>query len=176
MTTEAEYARRRAEQLSPAGTLSDEQLKAEVGTAFGRLAEELDALSEAQSTWKPDPDEWSAAEIGDHVALGTGAAGNITAMLAIGERPGDEDWDPPPQLRGSAGDLDSVRSRILSLPRHTAELFDRCVATDRTDVTTDNSFFGEMNWREWFYFLRVHALAHVEQIQKLRGAEGFPTS
>ena len=176
MTTEAEYAQRKAEQLSPAGTLTDAQLKAEVGAAFVRLAEELDALSEAQSTWKPDPDEWSAAAIGDHVALGTGAVGNITAMLARGERPGDEDWDPPPQLRGSAGDLDSVRSRILSLPQHTAELFDRCAATNRTDVTSDNSFFGEMNWREWFYYLRVHALAHVEQVQKLRATAGFPTS
>jgi len=175
MTTEAEYAQRRAEHLSPVSTLTNEQLKAEVAEAFARLSGELACLSEAQATWKPDPDEWSAAEIGDHVALGTGAVGNITAMLARGERPGDEDWDPPPQLRGSAGDLDGVRRRILSLPQHTAELFDRCAATDRTDVTSDDSFFGEMNWREWYYFLRVHALAHVEQIQKLRGTAGFPT-
>jgi hypothetical protein len=176
MTTEAEYAQRKAEHLSPAGTLTDDQLKTEVGEAFGRLAEELDALSEAQATWKPDPDEWSAAQIGDHVALGTGALGNITSLLARGQRPGDEDWDPPPQLRGSAGDLDDVRGRLGSLPRHTDELFDRCVATNRTDVTLDNSFFGEMNWREWFYFLRFHVLAHVEQIQKLRGTAGFPAS
>jgi len=86
MTTEAEYAQRRAEHLSPVGTLTNEQLK------------------------------------------------------------------------------------------HTAELFDKCVATDRTDVTADNSFFGEMNWREWFYFLRFHVLAHVDQMQKLRGTAGFPTS
>ena len=176
MTTEAEYAQRRAEQLSPAGTLSDQQLKAEVGEAFGRLAAALDALSAAQATWKPDADEWSAAEIGDHVALGTGALGNITSLVAKGQRPGDEDWDPPPQLRGRAGDLDGVLSRIRSLPAHTEDLFDRCVATNRIDVTADNSFFGEMNWRQWYHFLRVHALAHVEQIEKLRGAAGFPVA
>ena len=176
MTTEAEYGKRRAEHLSPVNTLTDEQLKAEVAEAFGRLAAELNALSEAQAIWKPAEDEWSAAEVGDHVALGTGAIGNITALLARGQRPGDEDWDPPPRLRGSAGDLDGVRSRIRSLPAHTEELFDRCVATDRTDVTADNSFFGEMNWREWYYFLRVHALSHVEQIQKLRGSAGKPAA
>jgi hypothetical protein len=174
MTTEAEYAQRKAEHLSPLNTLTDEQLKAEVAEAFGRLAAEMGSLSEAQATWKPAADEWSAAEVGDHVALGTGAIGNITALLARGQRPGDEDWDPPPRLRGDAGDLDGVRGRIRSLPAHTEELFDSCVATNRTDVTADNSFFGEMNWREWYYFLRVHALAHVEQIQKLRGSAGFP--
>ena len=176
MTTEAEYAQRKAEHLSPLNTLTDEQLKAEVAEAFGRLAAELGSLSAAQATWKPAADEWSAAEVGDHVALGTGVLGNITALLASGQRPGDEDWDPPPQFKGDAGDLAGVRSRLASLPEHTAELFDHCLATDRTDVTADNSFFGEMNWREWYYFLRVHVLSHVEQIQKLRGSAGKPAA
>ena len=175
MTTVAEYGKRRAEHFSPV-KLTDEHLKVEVAEAFSRLTAELDSLSEAQATWKPTADEWSAAEVGDHVALGTGAIGNITALLARGQRPGDEDWDPPPRLRGDAGDLDGVRGRIRSLPAHAEELFDGCIATDRTDVTADNSFFGEMNWREWYYFLRVHALAHVEQIQKLRGSAGFPAA
>ena len=176
MTTEAEYAQRKVEHLSPLNTLTDEQLKAEVAEAFGRLAAELGSLSEAQATWKPAADEWSAAEVGDHMALGTGVLGKIAGMLAQGQRPGDEDWDPPPQFKGDAGDLDSVRARLGSLPQHTAELFDKCIATDRTDVTADNSFVGEMNWREWYYFLRVHALSHVEQIEKLRGSAGFPAA
>ena len=174
MTTEAEYAQRKAEHLSPLNVLTDEQLKAEVAEAFGRLAAEMGSLSEAQAIWKPAADEWSAAEVGDHVALGTGVLGKIAGMLAQGQRPGDEDWDPPPQFKGDAGDLAGVRSRLASLPEHTAELFDHCLATDRMDVTADNSFFGEMNWREWYYFLRVHALSHVEQIEKLRGSAGFP--
>ena len=174
MTTEEEYATRKAEFLSPVSTLSAGQMKAEVGETFTGLAAALGSLSEAQATWKPDPEEWSAAQVCDHVALGTGMVGNIIVLLARGQRPGDADWDPPPQLKGDPGDLEGIQRRLMALPVHTADLFDRCLTTDRLDVTADNSVFGEMNWREWYYFLRVHALSHLEQIGKLRSAAGFP--
>jgi len=174
MTSVEEYAKRKAEHLAPVGQLSGEEIKAEVGQTFSLLVSALDSLSEAQATWKPNAEEWSAAQVCDHVALGTGVAMNVTGLLAKGQRPSDADWDPPPQFKGDAGDLKGIRSRLTLLPGATADLYDQCQATNRLDVTADNSFFGEMDWREWFYFLRVHALSHVEQIEKLRTMAGFP--
>ena len=75
MTTVAEYAERRARLLGPMQGLSDSELKQAVREACGGLATTLDSFSDQQVTWKPDAEEWSAAQVGDHIALGTAVTG-----------------------------------------------------------------------------------------------------
>src|SRR5437899_2704133 len=96
MTTEAEYAERRARLLGPMNGLSDSELKLAVREACARLATTLDSFCDRQATWKPDAEEWSAAQVGDHIALGTGVLGKIAGLLANGQAVTAEDWDPPP--------------------------------------------------------------------------------
>ncbi len=151
MTTVAEYAERRARLLGPMQGLSDSELKQAVREACGGLAITLDSFSDQQATWKPD------------------------AEVARGQAVTDEDWDPPPQFKGDPADLPGVKKRIAGLPEFTDGLFDESVKINRLDVKANNSFLGDMNWREWFYFLRVHANAHVEQMEKLRSTPGFPS-
>ena len=174
MTTEAEFAERRARLLGPMNGLSDSELKLAVREGCGKLGTTLGSFSDQQATWKPDAEEWSAAQVGDHIALGTGVLGKIAGLLAKGQAVTDEDWDPPPQFMGDARDLPGVKKRIAELPSFTDQLFDESIETNRLDVRANNSFLGDMNWREWFYFLRVHAYAHVEQMEKLRSTPGFP--
>ncbi|SRR6266542_631641 len=175
MTTEAEFAERRARLLGPMYGLSDGELKLAVREACGKLAATLDSFSDQQAIWKPDAQEWSAAQVGDHIALGTGVLGKIAGLLAKGQAVTDEDWDPPPQFKGDAVDLAGVKRRIADLPQFTDRLFDESNEANRLDLKANNSFLGDINWREWFYFLRVHANAHVEQMEKLRSTPGFPT-
>ena len=52
--------------------LGDEELKREVGETFVKLGAVLGPLSDEQATWKPDAEEWSAAQVGDHMAIATG--------------------------------------------------------------------------------------------------------
>ena len=174
MTAEGETQERRARLLGPMAGLSDEQVKQDVRRAFSRLADALKALSGEQATWKPEEAEWSAAQVGDHVALATGVMSNVTGLLAKGLAVTDSDWDPPPQFRGNAADVDDVKKRLAELPGVTDRLFDEGASTDRVEVKANNSQLGDMNWREWFYFLGVHADDHIGQIEKLRAAEGFP--
>ena len=174
MTTEAEIRERRTRLLGPMANMNDAQIKQEVRSSYTRLVAALEALSGEQATWKPQEGEWSAAQVGDHVALATGVMCNVTGLLAKGQAVTDTDWDPPPQFRGNAADADDVRKRLGELPGFTDSLFDEGAATDRVDVKANNSQLGDMNWREWFYFLGVHANDHVGQIEKLRGTPGFP--
>lgn len=174
MTAEAEIQERRARLLGPMAGLSDEQVKQDVRNAFSRLADALNALSGEQATWTPEEAEWSAAQVGDHVALATGVMCNVTGLLAKGWAVTDSDWDPPPQFRGNAADVGDVGRRLGELAGFTDSLFDEGVTTDRVELTANNSQLGDMNWREWFYFLGVHANDHIGQIEKLRAAEGFP--
>ena len=175
MTIEAEVAERRARLLGPMEGLSDDQVKKDVHDAFSRLASTLGSLSGEQATWKPDEAEWSAAQVGDHVALATGVMGNVLALLAKGQAVTDADWDPPPQFRGDASNAGDVKKRLGELPNATDSLFDEGVKTDRRDCKANNSQLGDMDWREWFYFLGVHANDHVGQIETLRSTEGFPS-
>jgi hypothetical protein len=174
MTVEAEVQERRARLLGPMAGLSDDQVKQDVRNAYSRLADALDALSGEQASWKPEEAEWSAAQVGDHVALATGVMCNVTGLLAKGQAVTDADWDPPPQFRGNAADVGDVKKRLGELPGFTDSLFDEGTTTDRVEVKANNSQLGDMNWREWFYFLGVHANDHIGQIEKLRAAEGFP--
>jgi hypothetical protein len=174
MTTEAEIAERRTRLIGPMKGLSDDALKRAVRETFSKLGSALESLSGEQATWKPEEAEWSAAQVGDHVALATGVMCNVTGLLAKGQAVTDADWDPPPQFRGDAADVADVKKRLGELPAFTDRLFEDGVKTDRLDETANNSLLGDMNWREWFYFLGVHANDHFGQIEKLRSAQGFP--
>lgn len=39
-------------------------------------------------------------------------------------------------------------------------------------VTWEHPFFGNLNWREWLMFLRVHCLDHAPQLKALAGIPG----
>jgi hypothetical protein len=175
MTSEAEFAERRERLLGPMQGLSGDELKREVRDAYTDLQAAIESFSNEQAVWKPTEGEWSAAQVGDHVALSTGTLGNITAVLARGQTVTDADWDPPPRFRGDVSDVRNVKRRLAELSSYTDRLFDEGASTDRLDVKANNSFLGDMTWREWFYFLGIHARAHIEQIEKLRLSPGFPT-
>lgn len=176
MTTEAEYEERRNQALAPMLGLSDKELKRSVSESYSRLHTTLEALQLEQAIWKPNAEEWSAAQVGDHVVLGTGVLGKIIGLLATGQAVTDEDWDPPPQFRGDASDVGDVTRRLKGLPAQASAIFEEAAQTDRLDVKANNSFFGDLNWREWFCYLGVHAQAHTEQIEKLMAMPGFPGS
>jgi DinB superfamily len=174
MSTDAEIAERRARLLGPMRGLSDERVKQYVRETLSGLGSALSSLTGEQATWKPEESEWSVAQVGDHVALATGVMGNVTGLLAKGQAVTDADWDPPPQFRGSAADVGDVRRRLGELPGFTDRLFDEGAKTDNLDAKANNSQLGDLNWREWFYFLGVHANDHIGQIEKLRGMRAFP--
>jgi len=100
MMTEAEVAERRTRLLGPMKGLSDDELKREVRGTFLKLGSALVSLSAEQATWKPEAEEWSAAQVADHVAIATGMMSNAVGLLAKGQAVTDADWDPPPQFRG----------------------------------------------------------------------------
>src|SRR5688572_3614304 len=175
MTTEAETQERRTRLLGPMANMNEAQIKQSVREMYSKLASTLDSLMGEQAVWKPDEAQWSAAQIGDHVALATGVMGNVTSLLAKGQAVTDADWDPPPQFRGDAADVADVKRRVRELEAFTGRLFDEAIKTDRIEVRANNSLLGDMDWREWFYFLGVHTQDHIGQIEKLRSAQGFPS-
>jgi len=105
--------------------------------------------------------EWSPKECLEHI-VGTNLAvlEQIETVLAGGT----------PAERGERA-LPSERDALLELQRKAfEEAAERLAAVDehaRTDVRWRHPFFGDLNWREWLLFLRIHSRDHARQLPAL---------
>ena len=43
-----------------------------------------------------------------------------------------------------------------------------------SEATALHPFFGDLNCKEWAAFVYVHSRDHADQIEKVKGAPGFP--
>ncbi len=144
--------------------------------ARARLIERLASFSEAQARWRPPSGEgeaaWSAAEVAAHVAAYSRNVGAIIEATAAGKT---ATKDPPgtvgPATNRTFAELvrlvteESVR--LASLPQ-------RLPAEPDLETTVPHAFFGPLNCRGWYVFLRIHDLDHTRQLERLREAAGFP--
>jgi hypothetical protein len=114
---------------------------------------------------RPAEAEWSANEVFAHVVeSGGGVAAGIRAVLDGGEPPSVADRIRPDPERRGAGEW----WRLLTAGREA--LFARVLAArgdEHLDVTWRHPFFGDLTWREWLLFLRIHDLDHARQMQAI---------
>lgn len=175
MTTGQGNAELRDRLLGPMADMSELEVKASVTEPLKELHELLSTMSDAQAKWKPNDGGWSAADVCDHLVVSTGTIGRITRMLAEGTAPSEGDWDAPPHFK-EPKDLAGIKMRMSHLPAYTDELFDRSRLLGHEEATANNSVLGDLNWRQWFFFVGVHARDHLRQVRELRSSAGFPAS
>jgi hypothetical protein len=90
-------------------------------------------------------------------------AQQVLYVALSGELP---DGGGPPPLPETIEDLLDVQTEAIdSLYAHVRE----AEPDAYLDVTWEHMWFGRLNWREWFLFLRVHNLDHAAQLQALAG-------
>jgi len=125
----------------------------------GRLAE------------RPGAEDWSALEVLTHVLdLNERGASATEGIIATGA-------PPPPiadELRHEqrAG-LTSVEDYRRAWTDRRARLYERVRAArgdEHLDVPIAHFMFGDLSWREWFLFMRVHDLDHMRQLQSISEA------
>lgn len=107
-------------------------------------------------------DGWTARQCLHHaVASNLQNARQILYVAHTGELPGPENADVP-EARGEA--LAAHQEGLESLYEHA-----RAADPDAfLDTTWRHQFFGDLNWREWLIFLRVHCLDHTGQLNAMR--------
>lgn len=109
----------------------------------------------------PTGEEWSPLGALQHaVQANVQVAEDVLNVCLTGERPGN----PEPSLP-----LD--KEVLIRKQREMNDsLWEHVSFADPTaflDVTWPHMFFGELNWREWFLFLHLHAWDHGRQIAAL---------
>ena len=185
-TRTVDYLRTRA-----AG-LDAPRIRARVRSAGAELGAALAGLGETDARRPVQPDEWTVAQVVDHVAQSTVRAAEELRHLFAGRRPPGPPvyegllsgaahrvpWSELVEgLRQASAALDALLEEAARRPPP-----DNGAATAPTILTTRapeagsgaEVFAAELTWKEYALVQRLHFLDHREQIRRLRAALGVP--
>ncbi|GIW14812.1 MAG: hypothetical protein KatS3mg063_0665 [Tepidiforma sp.] len=171
--TEAE--RIRSYLVSQAAKLTIPQLVEKVRADCLPLADAARAVPPARFHEPPAPGEWSAAEVWHHILeMNEAGAAAIEAILD-GREPASRSVDDRLVPGGSSlQDGPSCYARYLERRERLLARVAAARGDEHLDRTLRHPVFGELNWREWFLFMRVHDLDHLRQLQAIAAALAEP--
>ena len=174
------------------------QLIAAATEARSRLFHRVHTLTSLQGAFKPDPSEWSIAEIIEHLVLAEQGSINRVWAAADAWRRGQRVWATEPTHRGKAieqivaetwgprqqaPDIATPRRRgpldfwVVALQCNQPlleALPARLAGIDPADVVTPHPISGPWDARQWIAFVRFHLDLHRQQIDEVMRAPGFP--
>ncbi|HYL42088.1 MAG TPA: DinB family protein [Ktedonobacteraceae bacterium] len=165
-TREEEVARVRSYLASQAMRRTPTQIVEVLHEAHRQFLEATAAVPDALFRTPPGEGEWTAADVLAHVCLIAAIdEQSIGGVLERGERPSNVDD------KIVAAPAEETREKMLAaLEQSRARLIALVLKADpqaRLDITWGHGEFGQMNWREWLLFARVHTLDHTRQMQAL---------
>ena len=170
----------------------------EISDARRRLCEGLHKLSPEQATFKPVPDEWSVAEILEHLSKvdralvtridkklveleQTGpSSGRISSFFPfstdhISEQAKDRKFKSPEPVLPLAGlAIDESLTKLQSSRADLIAMQPRIEDRDLSKTTFPHFVFGELNVYQWLAFFGLHENRHRKQIDRLMSVADFP--
>jgi len=165
-TREEEVARVRGYLASQAMRRTPEQLVEALREAHRQFLAALAAVPDADFRIIPKEGEWSAADVLAHVrSIAAFDERSICGVLERGEQPANAN-DTLEQAPTNAtreqllADIEALRERLTTVVL-------RADSQAHLDIVWGHNEFGNMNWREWLLFARVHTLDHARQMQAI---------
>lgn len=159
--TEEQIDRVRLYLHAQAASLSIEELKTKVSGTVDEL--EAVALQFDADHWTATPagEEWAPRDCFNHIAsYNLAIATQVLTACLMGYIPEFE----PRSLEGDASAMTTAyREGVDSLYAHV----DAADPQAFLDLKWPHFWFGDLNWREWLLFLRVHNLDHTQQLQAM---------
>ena len=154
-----------------AAKLSVPDLMTKVRADMAQLEDAVTAASAVDHTKRPSAADWSANEVLAHLVDASARVnGGILAAWERGEQ--------PKSLRDAIVPVKQARTPrewYGHLGEEREALFARLASAtgeEHLDITWEHPFFGDLNWREWLLFLRLHDLDHARQLQQIVEAVG----
>jgi uncharacterized damage-inducible protein DinB len=165
-TREEEVARVRSYLASQALRRTPEQLVEALREAHHQFLAAIAAVPETAFRTIPKEGEWSAADVLAHVrSIAAFDERSICGVIERGEQPADVD-DALEQAPKHAtreqmlADIEALRERLIAVVL-------QADPQAHLDIVWGHNEFGNMNWREWLLFARVHTLDHARQMQAI---------
>jgi hypothetical protein len=120
---------------------------------------------------RPAEGEWSSAEVWNHIVeMNEHGATSIAAILDSGQLPQSSGDTISGETRG---DLTTGEQYYEVYRKRREELLGRVLQArgdEHLGVKINHPMFGDLNWREWLLFMRVHDLDHLRQLQSVAAA------
>ncbi len=131
----------------------------------------LEGVSDQQAAFRYDQ-EWCIKEVLGHMLdSGTAVNADIARLAEEG---------PPRPLTG-AGETSDWERPIQELRQALADQWSETVRLTRSltekagrKPSLEHPMFGPMDGKEWIAFQRLHAMDHVQQMEKVKAHRGYP--
>jgi hypothetical protein len=153
---------------------STSDLLALVDRAAGWIEQSLGEMDEPQASFRPSLNEWSVADVLQHVDTSMRSTGRIIGALARGE-------DGDPHLAGIGPVIEETGRTLAELRDGVAQSYGEVRAAVATipdgpagAATARHPFFGDLSCKEWAAFVYVHSRDHANQIEQVKAHPGFP--
>jgi hypothetical protein len=168
-TRAEEVARVRSYLASQSMRRTPEQLVATLREAHQQLLAASAAIAASAFHTTPGDGEWSAADVLAHVRnMATMEERTISGVITRGEQPQNVN----DALEHAA--IEATREQLLAdIAAQREQLISTVLQADpqaHLDILWGHPEFGQMNWREWLLFARVHTLDHAQQLQDIAKA------
>jgi DinB superfamily len=153
----------------------------EIDAMLERTAEDwracLEAMTEAQASFKSEG-EWCAKECLGHAIQSSRSINQDVASLGGVEAPGERSTEvramgmQAPEYEAMAvGDLCDMIVGAIEESRMLAVALQK---SDKLNASFPHPMFGPLNLKEWLAFQRIHSMDHIQQIDKIKAAAGYP--
>ncbi len=190
MTQEVNPLERAAQFLHRQGEKGFDELAEMMRTTSEDWARCLSGMTEAQATHQPEPwdytptaasgegPKWCVKETIGHYLLSERSLNNTAAGLAGVPPPPD----PPVPVRAmgqqspeyEALPVDGLREKLAGFFEETVALIGRLRASSKLDEKFPHPVFGPLNIKEWLAFHRLHAMDHIQQVERIKMDAGYP--
>lgn len=137
----------------------------------------LEGVTEAQATFRSG-NEWTIKEVLGH-AIGSTRLVNRQVAEAAQGRVNDAPFGSADALRDQPAteerrSMDELRREMAAALGETRELVSWLQGRSALDGRFQHPFFGSLGLLEWIAFQRVHALDHIQQIEKVKADPAYP--
>ena len=131
----------------------------------------LEDTSETQASFSHG-EEWSMKEVVGHMLGSSAAINHEIAGLAAGResRPAGRTG----VTAGGGRPIEELRRALAGLWLETGRLVASLPEDGNLERTWDHPWFGPLNFREWIVFQRIHAMDHVQQMERLKVHPDYP--
>jgi uncharacterized damage-inducible protein DinB len=139
-----------------------------------QLLDSLEKVNDEQASWAPSDENWSIKEVALHILNSSRSVRQIVHSLSEGKDADSSGIEPPRKTTDApvAELYDELRDdgiewtvAITALPQ-----------MPPLEPTANHSMFGDLHARAWHLFQRVHDLDHMNQIEAVKQAEGYPAA
>ncbi len=133
----------------------------------------LEGVSEEQAGFQYDQ-EWSMKEVLGHMLVsGKGVNKEIANLV---ENSPSEKEARMGVTSGADRPVGELRRALTELWRETGRLVGSLPEDGNLERTWDHPMFGPLNLSEWIAFQRLHAMDHVQQMEKVKAHPDYSTA